>query len=84
MCACIVIGEHQYQFSFVERPYKFIIAKLSIRQLHGVFVSAIIIISADEDPTKRTESLIAITNLRGVFTKLNRLINIVRTTMYKY
>ena len=58
-----------YLFSFVETPRKFIIAELSIRKLE--FSSVLII--PDEDPSLRIESS-AITNLRGVSTKLNKYI----------
>ena len=61
-----------YLFSFVETPRKFIIAKLSFRKLGSSSVLIIIIIiSTDEDPSLRIESL-AIINLRGVSIKLNK------------
>ena len=61
-----------YLFSFVETPRKFIIAKLSFRKLGSSSVLIIIIIiSTDEDPSLRIESL-AIINLRGDSTKLNK------------
>ena len=52
----------------METPRKFIIAKLSILKLGSPSVLKIII-SIDEDPSLRVESL-AIINLRGVSTKL--------------
>ena len=61
-----------YLFSFVETPRKFIIAKLSIRELGS---SSVLIILAlhDGDPSLRIERF-AIINLRGVSTKLNKYI----------
>ena len=59
----------------METPRKFIIAELSIRKLGSSSVLIIPhsagIISTDEDPSLRIESS-AITNLRGVSTKLNK------------
>ena len=58
----------------MEKPRKFIIAKLSIRKLGSLSVLIILytcsIISTDEDPSLQIESS-AIINLRGVSTKLN-------------
>ena len=39
-----MVGEHQYQFSFMEISHKFIIAKLSIRELGS---SSVLIFSTD-------------------------------------
>ena len=60
-----------YLFSFVETPRKFMIAELSIRKLGSSSVLIILIISTDENSSLRIESL-AIINLRGVSTKLNK------------